>query len=488
MNMKESTILIIKQVLLIFAAITSVAFVFMVHWYVIPTADDLQFSVFLRDMSISEFVAYEYNTFCGRYIGQFINAINLRLYELFGTLMVGSILMYFFEVLFVELALVKLLKIDYKQGILYAIIMLGLYMSIMYHIHSFFWMCTQGYTLIMCVTLYAYAYMRTKEKTYWYDYLIATIVFGFLGASYEIFAPCVLVFMGVRLLMYLGEYKSLKKVFTKQTLLVYGFIIATIAFFIMVIAPGNWARMDTFAEQHVDSLWEFIKVVIGKLVSEIKSTILRLPYLTMAFILLLDAIANKTPKLLLTTPKMLSLCIKWFGILVGLVTLAFILETYSVGAGSVGRSLCFIALFSLFFVAAMAIFIRAWNKYKIPVKSVYILTSVVAIVLIVFNVYAIVTNYSELEKWKLEEKNRLEYLQSLNNDGYKGQILLQPIYEPEYHCFMDDMIYKKMIPKFTKKQLLLVTQLNPPIEPEYLNDAFRDFYYLNFEVAQDTIQ
>ena len=50
------------------------------------------------------------------------------------------------------------------------------------------------------------------------------------------------------------------------------------------------------------------------------------------------------------------------------------------------------------------------------------------------------------------------------------------------------MIYKKMIPKFTKKQLLLVTQLNPPIEPEYLNDAFRDFYYLNFEVAQDTIQ
>ena len=486
-KMKRS-IDVVKWGLLILAAFSSAAFIVMVHWYNIPMVDDLQFSVFLREMSIFEFVGYEYNTFCGRFFGQFTNAIYLRLYEFFDTLMVGSMLVYVLEVFLIEQSLVRLFKIKHSKAVVYAVILLGLYTSIMHHIHSFFWMCAQGYSLMMSCTLFAYAYIRNTKEIKWYDYLITTILFAYLGAGYETFSPLLLVFMGICMLRYWYHYESIQMILKKQPLLVLAFVVATIFFFIMVCAPANQLRMETFAEQQLTDVSEYIDVVFFKFLSEVKSTVFRSPYLLLAFILMLNMQSNYSNSIKISTKEMIGQISNWLGILGGLVVLGLILETYALGTGSVGRALCYIALFSLFFVGVCAFYLTRWEKWNISNNTIVMLTICTATIIILFNIYSLELNHAELEKWQKEENDRIEYLFNLNQSGQHDMVLLKPIYEPEYHSLLDDMIYKRLIPKFTKKKLLNVTQLNPPIEPEYLNDAFRDFYYLNFEVAQDTVQ
>ena len=486
-KMKRS-IDVVKWALLIIAALSSALFIMMVHWYNIPMWDDYDFMVHLRNMTIWEHVAYEWTSFCGRFWGQFTNGIFVRLYETFGTLMVGGVLVYLLEVFLIEQSLVRLLKICHIESIIYSVILLGLYVSMMYSIHSYFWMCTQGYSLRMCVTLFTFAYIREMKVVRWYDYIVSTVLFSYLGAGYEIFSPCVLVFVGIRLLMYWIEYKSLKKVFTEQTLLVYGFIIATISFFIMIAAPGNWVRMDAYEDQHVFSLIEFMVIVVDKVLAEVKAIVLRLPYMIAGFVMLLDLTISKNLGTPLTSKQVLLALLKWLGILFGMVILAFVLETYAIGNSSLGRALCFIPMFLLFFIGVMVVSVRRWISCKISKNTIGILTCFVAITLIICNIYAIVFNSYELQKWQKEETTRLEYLQQLNNEGFEGLVLLKPIYEPEFRCFLDDNVYKRLIPKFTRKKLLNVTQFYPPHDLSECNVSFVKYHHFSFSIAQDTIQ
>ena len=479
---------VVKWALLIVAALSSALFIMMVHWYNIPMWDDYDFMVHLRSMTIWEHVAYEWTSFCGRFWGQFLNGIFVRLYETFGTLMVGAMLVYILEIFLIEQTLVRLLRICHMKAIIYSVILLGLYISMMHSIHSYFWMCTQGYSLRMCVTLFTYAYIREMKVVRWYDYVASTVLFSYLGAGYEIFSPCVLVFVGIRLLMYWIEYKSLKKVFTEQTLLVYGFIIATISFFIMIAAPGNWVRMDAYEDQHVFSLIEFMVIVVDKVLAEVKAIVLRLPYMIAGFVMLLDLTISKNLGTPLTSKQVLLALLKWLGILFGMVILAFVLETYAIGNSSLGRALCFIPMFLLFFIGVMVVSVRRWISCKISKNTIGILTCFVAITLIICNIYAIVFNSYELQKWQKEETTRLEYLQQLNNEGFEGLVLLKPIYEPECRCFLDDNVYKRLIPKFTRKKLLNVTQFYPPHDLSECNVSFVKYHHFNFSIAQDTIQ
>lgn len=484
----KRSIEVVKWALLIIAALTSALFIMMVHWYNIPMWDDYDFMVHLRSMTIWEHVAYEWTSFCGRFWGQFLNGIFVLLYETFGTLMVGAMLVYILEIFLIEQTLVRLLRICHMKAIIYSVILLGLYISMMHSIHSYFWMCTQGYSLRMCVTLFTYAYIREMKVVRWYDYIVSTVLFSYLGAGYEIFSPCVLVFVGIRLLMYWIEYKSLKKVFTEQTLLVYGFIIATISFFIMIAAPGNWVRMDAYEDQHVFSLIEFMVIVVDKVLAEVKAIVLRLPYMIAGFVMLLDLTISKNLGTPLTSKQVLLALLKWLGILFGMVILAFVLETYAIGNSSLGRALCFIPMFLLFFIGVMVVSVRRWISCKISKNTIGILTCFVAITLIICNIYAIVFNSYELQKWQKEETTRLEYLQQLDDEGFEGLVLLKPIYEPEFRCFLDDNVYKRLIPKFTRKKLLNVTQFYPPHDLSECNVSFVKYHHFNFSIAQDTIQ
>ena len=76
----------------------------------------------------------------------------------------------------------------------------------------------------------------------------------------------------------------------------------------------------------------------------------------------------------------------------------------------------------------------------------------------------------------------------MNNEGFEGLVLLKPIYEPEFRCFLDDNVYKRLIPKFTRKKLLNVTQFYPPHDLSECNVSFVKYHHFNFSIAQDTIQ
>ena len=171
---------IINDILLWMATISSVVFVVSVEWYNSLNMDDIDFAVQLRDMSIWEFIGDKYMNWQGRYWGFFINAIQIRLWELCGTMMIGSLLIYGFEIFLLAKGLRILYNVSATKSVLYSILLLTIYIVVIPDISSYFWLCTKSYSLFMVCTFYAFVFLYKCKSVEWYDFIIATILFSFI--------------------------------------------------------------------------------------------------------------------------------------------------------------------------------------------------------------------------------------------------------------------------------------------------------------------
>ena len=157
---------IINDILLWIAAVSSVVFVVSVEWYNSLNMDDIDFAIQLRDMSIWEFIRDKYMNWQGRYWGFFINAIQIRLWEVCGTMMIGSLLIYGFEIFLLAKGLRILYNVSATKSVLYSILLLTIYIVVIPDISSYFWLCTKVYSLLMVCTFYAFVFlMNHKPET-----------------------------------------------------------------------------------------------------------------------------------------------------------------------------------------------------------------------------------------------------------------------------------------------------------------------------------
>ena len=150
---------IINDILLWMATISSVVFVVSVEWYNSLNMDDIDFAIQLRDMSIWEFIRDKYMNWQGRYWGFFRNAIQIRLWEVCGTMMLGSLLIYGFEIFLLAKGLRILYNVSATKSVLYSILLLTIYIVVIPDISSYFWLCTKVYSLLMVCTFYAFVFL-----------------------------------------------------------------------------------------------------------------------------------------------------------------------------------------------------------------------------------------------------------------------------------------------------------------------------------------
>jgi len=130
--------------------------------------------------------------------------------------------------------------------------------------------------------------------------------------------------------------------------------------------------------------------------------------------------------------------------------------------------LLFIA-FSLFEISKK-FGIRKLFNYLLPLSL---------IIIIVLNLFNIFSNYPELKKYTKSFDKRLEYLESLKNEGNKKTIKLNELDAAYYNS--DDDAWRILVPKFSKSFLLKPNEVSRDLANQY-NKNYKKYYNLDFEV------
>ncbi len=276
----------INEILLWIVALLTVAFIVMVELFNGPALDDFIMIPWYMENSIGQVISNMYMTWQGRYVGFLINGIIYKSYICFGTTVPISLCILFLNLLLWTRAIQLFFNSSIKYSVLYAIILHGLFFLMMFDTSSYFWLCTKGYILSHSVVLYGAAKLYRQQTGKWYDYVVVVISAIIAGASYEIYAPCLLVFMGCLLLYYWKqENLQMNKVCKKYPLLLTAFVVSALAFFVMVFAPGNMHRMDSYEQPAILS-GDFIRSVVWDLYYPIKLFVFRIPYIIILILIL----------------------------------------------------------------------------------------------------------------------------------------------------------------------------------------------------------
>jgi hypothetical protein len=160
----------------------------------------------------------------------------------------------------------------------------------------------------------------------------------------------------------------------------------------------------------------------------------------------------------------------------GLGFVSVFLNTYAIGKRMEMRAFNHINLLFFLFIAYSLFEI---SKNYVPKKALYYLFPISLIFIIMFNIYNIFSNYSELKTYSKSSNERFQYLESLKLEGNKTAIRLKELDIAVYHS-VDDL-WRIILPKYSKSILLMPNEVSKDLTNSY-NINFKKYYKLDFEV------
>ena len=245
LTQKDTLANIIKGLLLA----TNIAF--LVYFVVLaiyarPHYDDLHFMWKMQEMSIFDYVKDMYFSRSGRFGGYLLNGIVFSIINAVGA-------SWFFPLLFIALGILICCYVATKalpkanafwlcNGV---ILFYFVYLLTNIDFAVVYWLCAMGYYLKLPIAMLVFYIVNKKHCNIWE--CIVLILAGFtIGAGNEAFSPLVLVFMFINGLYYLhkNNYDFHKIVADNRVKRICLFAVCImILMIIVIIAPGNYARM-----------------------------------------------------------------------------------------------------------------------------------------------------------------------------------------------------------------------------------------------------
>ena len=163
----------------------------------------------------------------------------------------------------------------------------------------------------------------------------------------------------------------------------------------------------------------------------------------------------------------------------GLCLVSILLNVYAIGARLQLRAFNHINLICFLFIGFALNEIALFGLYKklipfgLPLSLVFV---------IFCNTYSSFKSVPELRAYKESVNARIEKLEQLNANGYKGTFKLEPLDVAEYHSADD--LWKFVDPKFVPGVLLRPNDVSKRVNNFY-NTTYRKYYKLDFDVITD---
>ncbi len=474
----------INRLLLWLSAIAVLCFIVMVEYHNGLALDDLIFATKLRQTTIGGLISDEYMHWQGRYLAFGVTGIFIKCYLWLGTFFPVSLLCLIINIYLLTRAIQIYFKTPIIDSIAYASVLHGLYFLVMFETACYFWIAArETYVLSLSFITYLLAKLSVQKTGSWCDYIAVIIASIFAGASWETCAPNVLVVMGCVLLHHwVKMHFNVKQLMREYPLLTTAFVVTTIAFFIMVCAPGNAIRLEMVAagRQPFSIVGYAISVIkgFGMLLKPIG--IACVPYFPIV-IILLAFLFVRYDKDTITMQRLWKNVLLYSLILLGLITLSFLLHTYALGHVAIGRGESHIVLMILLYLAFVTRDVLRFKKSSRNVSYIYTLALVY---LLAEFIYMIPTNRTECIAYHESEQKNVEYVRQLQADNTQGMIELEPLDAAILHTLRNDAVNRviRMKVPFLKANEVA---LNPN---DFFNIGYKEYYQLDFDVKLKSVE
>lgn len=231
--------------------------------YARPHYDDLHFMWKMQEMSIFDYVKDMYFSRSGRFGGYLLNGIVFSIINAVGA-------SWFFPLLFIALGILICCYVATKtlpkanafwlcNGV---ILCYFVYLLTSIDFAVVYWLCAMGYYLKFPIAMLFFYLVNKKYCNIW-EWIVLILACFTIGAGNEAFSPLMLVFLFINGIYYLyNNHYNLRKTFADNRVRRLCIAAATIVVLmvIVVLAPGNYARMsDTTQFHRPTSLVEWIK-------------------------------------------------------------------------------------------------------------------------------------------------------------------------------------------------------------------------------------
>ena len=477
------------NVLFLFGALSSIVFLFLPECYNGLSLDDFIFWNDLQKMSVWEWTANTYMTWQGRYLGYLVNGLQYRIFGFFESTIPFTLILYFVEILLVTKIYKTFLNWSNWKILVLSILTFGLFIASLPDISSYYWMCTKQYPLkvIMAIWLLVKIYSYSNNK--WYDWVGIVICSCFVGCSTEVFAPMILVLLGVRILKLWKENAySIPTLISKEKVLCVVFIVATINFFAMVFSPSTFIRMEVHAEAASLSAIEFVKEICNSSIQIAKMIFFKLHYYIAYFCLILVILRSTTTiKKEMALRQLIKRIIINIFITIGLFLLSMVLCEWACGQAFISRAFSQLpaAIYLLLFLLARDLCRTQLPKTIISSKCLMCFAICALLFVVANNIYSVCRAYPELEAYQANENARMKMLHELQEKGNTETIFLEPLDGAEYHSIMDD-VWGYIMPSYSKILIFKPNEVANDVNQCY-NVAFREYYKLDFDVISNLV-
>lgn len=331
----------VDKILLLALAIVNMAF--MVYWcmlafYSRPHYDDLHFLWKMREMSIFEYVKEMYFSRSGRFVSYGINGIMSVITNALGFHQLWAIIYYSVGLGLCWLVIKDGFRHVSRRGLFLSMCFIyNLYVLTNIDFPVFTWLCAISYYLSLPMALLLLKYLNQRELNC-RQWLLFVVIIVLIGGGSEAFTPIVLLLMFMN-----GMYYWRSKDWNVQETwalpqvrrIVWTAVALVVMLMIVVVAPGNYARMKGDDFIHPIGLLGWLRAIMNATGMFFYFMAFYVPYYLVAFALAFYAGSKSDKELPLSKIKL----VVWIGIgFMAFLVLSSLPNVYLYGGFGVQRT------------------------------------------------------------------------------------------------------------------------------------------------------
>ena len=428
LNPINLNIILVFLNILFFAYYASLAYYSRLHY------DDLHFLWKLRELSVGDYVKDMYLSRSGRFVDYFLTGIQFKIIISIGEYRFYPLI---FWIIGVSICLYVAIHLYTKSHLflLFNSVLLFYNLFILTNIDFavFNWLCAMSYYLIppmLILTIYLLNINKLKSI---FDYTILFLISLILGGSSEAFTPIVLATLFVNFLYYYKVNKyNISVTWTDnrvKDIFLISFIVF-ICFIVVVIAPGNYARMEMDEFKSPSGIFGYLKGFAEAIVMFFYYFFFYIPYyLVLAVLFIYIGLAARASEF--------NIGMKYKKIVFSISLLFIVYLLLSVfpsvflwGGFGIQRNYTHVVYFTMMFFVIQAFlfgYFKTNERINGLIKKSLPVGLLIMCCLMAFNIY--MDSMSAREYAESVDK-RISYLREMNRTGVKGVVEVDPISIP----------------------------------------------------------
>lgn len=452
--------------------------------YARPHYDDLHFMWKMQEMSIFDYVKDMYFSRSGRFGGYLLNGIVFSIINAVGA-------SWFFPLLFIALGILICCYVATKalpkanafwlcNGV---ILFYFVYLLTNIDFAVVYWLCALGYYLKFPIAMLFFYLVNKKYCNIW-EWIVLILACFTIGAGNEAFSPLFLVFIFINGIFYLHKNayiisKSFADNRVKRLAILAAIIITLMV--IVVVAPGNYARMEDTTQFHSPtSIIEWIKGLAHAGTTYHYFVLFYIPYflvlMTLSYLLGVKAKVNNWYGEVLDNKKV---------ILIGIILLYAIYifctilpSVFLYGNFGIQRNYTHTVFMTMLTLCSTGFVLGYWKsnvEKSAKCLSVVGLLTLFSIIIINCNIdFPIAKSYAE------SVDNRIMYCNDKQIDGYNGVLEVEPL--ATVNTVDVKFIVFRVLGSTTSKSSLYYTSENVEAFDEYA-DYMKRLYKWDFDIV-----